>query len=245
MSFAAPPTSGLFSRLRSSFSAGSSGGLTTSLPNASSSTPVAQSLDVLDQILNQVEAEKAARVASTAKPPESQLTAPVAESVATNQPLTPMAMAPQAVPLAVDQAVTQQTQQFNQTVGSSSAKESLTTTVVGASEQPAAAPLEIGQGLQVVEQEAVPENLPVEVEGFIQEVENHQEVQPHEIVVADDRVQLQAPSLSMKPVVVLPITPDLEEVGEKKNHTWSLRWLVEWSHKLMKMFNGKIIYREA
>jgi hypothetical protein len=46
-------------------------------------------------------------------------------------------------------------------------------------------------------------------------------------------------------VIVLPITPATEDAGERKNPKWSIRWLVEWSRKLMKAFSGKIIYREV
>lgn len=88
--------------------------------------------------------------------------------------------------------------------------------------------------------------LPVEVEGYLQEVQDHQEQLPQEIVVSGDQVSiLPAAAPAMRPVVVLPITPEMEIVGAKKNPHWSIRWLVEWSRKLMKMFTGKIIYRQV
>jgi len=53
----------------------------------------------------------------------------------------------------------------------------------------------------------------------------------------------QAPAL--KPVIILPITPEVEAVGAKKGPQWSVRWLVEWSRRLMKMFSGKILYADS
>ncbi|MBP9819758.1 hypothetical protein KBC79_03390 [Candidatus Woesebacteria bacterium] len=104
--------------------------------------------------------------------------------------------------------------------------------------------VDAGGGVQYVEQEPVPE-IPVEVESFIQRVENHQQTAPQEIVIADGtqgNAQTHYPS---KPVVVLPITEEIEKEGESKSPRFSVRWLVEWSHKIIKMFAGKVIYRQV
>jgi hypothetical protein len=44
-------------------------------------------------------------------------------------------------------------------------------------------------------------------------------------------------------VVVLPITEEVEEAGKKKNPNFSIRWLVEWSQRIIKMFAGKVVYK--
>jgi hypothetical protein len=104
---------------------------------------------------------------------------------------------------------------------------------------------ETGISLQYVEQEKAPEISP-EVESFLQNVEEHHEQAPEEIVIAGDDTQL--PSTThhpSQPVLVLPITPEIEKEGVHANVHWSVRWLVEWSHKIIKVFSGKVIYREA
>jgi hypothetical protein len=237
MSVAAQGSSRLLSRLRSSFI----DPVSAVAAPASAPTPLAKpigpvepvedKLDLFDKILTETEERAQARTAAATPLPTEPEPTPVEPP--TSEPPIAQAMAP-AVPLAVDQAVVD----LNRTYTGTSAKESLTSTPV---EKPSA---ESATGLQMVEVEQAPE-MPVEVEGFIQHVEDHQEQLPHEIVVADGSLQLQSPALSLKPVVVLPITPEVEEVGAKKGPSWSIRWLVEWSRKLMKMFNGAIIYREA
>lgn len=101
-----------------------------------------------------------------------------------------------------------------------------------------------GTGIQYVEQEKNPE-IPVEVESFLQHAEDHANQTPQEIVIADGSQLQSTKHLPKKPVFVLPITEEIEKEGEKKSPKYSIRWLVEWSHKVIKMFAGKVIYREA
>lgn len=104
--------------------------------------------------------------------------------------------------------------------------------------------LEAGTGIQAVEIEKNPE-LPPEVEGFINKVEQQADQLPKEIVIADAIKNLpQHHPLPKQPVVVLPITPEIEKVGATKSPKFSVRWLVEWSRRVMKMFVGKVIYRQ-
>jgi hypothetical protein len=105
-------------------------------------------------------------------------------------------------------------------------------------------PVESGAGLQQVEYEPAPE-LPVEVESFLEKVEDRQEEMPDEIVIADGSTSLSmAHQPVKKPVIVLPITPEIEAAGQKKSPHWSIRWLTEWSRKIIKMFSGKVVYRQ-
>jgi len=120
-----------------------------------------------------------------------------------------------------------------------------TVTAASTIEQSAAATLEANAGGQYIEVEPMAPEIPVEVEGYLQEVKDHQDQLPQEIVIADNQMQLMPSTAQpLRPVVVLPISPEEEVMGAKKNPSWSLRWLVEWSRKLMKTFTGKIIYRQ-
>lgn len=97
---------------------------------------------------------------------------------------------------------------------------------------------------QQVELEKTPE-LPVEVEGFLKKVDDLSNQKPPEIFIADGTQESAAVSYPSRPVVVLPITEEAEKVGAHKNTTFSIRWLIEWSRKIMKLFAGKVIYRQV
>jgi hypothetical protein len=99
-------------------------------------------------------------------------------------------------------------------------------------------------GVQSVEQLRNPE-IPPEVESYLQKIENHQEQLPQEVVIADQSVVAPNNHYLAQPVVVLPITQAVEKAGQRKGPKFSVRWLVEWSWKMMKVFKGKIIYRQV
>jgi len=104
---------------------------------------------------------------------------------------------------------------------------------------------EAGTGIQAVEVDKNPE-LPPELEGYINKVEQQADQLPKEIVIADAIKNLpQHHPLPKQPVVILPITPDIEKAGATKSPKFSVRWLVEWSRRVMKMFVGKVIYRQS
>lgn len=109
---------------------------------------------------------------------------------------------------------------------------------------PDISPIESGAGLQQVEYERSAE-LPPEVESYLDKVEENQDQTLDEVVIADGTT---IPSLAhppvKKPVIVLPITAAEEKEGQKKPLHLSIRWLVEWSKKIMKMFTGEVIYKE-
>lgn len=108
---------------------------------------------------------------------------------------------------------------------------------------PDVSPVESAAGVQAVEYEPKPE-LPPEVEGYLQQVEEHPDKLPDEIVVADGTTQFSTTQQpAKKPVIVLPITPEMEKAGASKPVHWSIRWLVEFSRKIMKMFVGEVVYR--
>lgn len=103
---------------------------------------------------------------------------------------------------------------------------------------------ELPAGVQYVEHEKSPELSP-EVESFIEQVEETDKTEPQTVVVADDLPQA-APTAAPAPRVVrvLPITKAQEEVGMRKNSSFSIRWLVEFGHKIAKVFVGEVIYRK-
>ncbi len=146
-----------------------------------------------------------------------------------------IATTPQAVTTVLKQT---EEKQLNPTTMVSSAKErlevgnSLDSTVIDAS-----------GGVQAVEVEKNPE-IPVEVESFLHRVEDHTEQAPQEIVIADGTIETTQANYPSMPVVVLPITKKEERQGRRKSPKNSFRWLVEWSHKIIKLFAGKVIYRQ-
>jgi len=99
--------------------------------------------------------------------------------------------------------------------------------------------------IQYVETEKSPELSP-EVEKYINEVREDQAKAPREIVIADVTQDLPVDNQYVaEPVIVLPITPEIEKKGKRKSPKFSLRWLVEWSQKIIKAFSGKVIYRDV
>ena len=84
--------------------------------------------------------------------------------------------------------------------------------------------------------------LPVEVEGFLERVEDHSDKLPQEIVVADGNAQALPQSHPTQTVIVLPITEE-EGQAQAKDVKLSFTWLLEWSHKIIKKFVGKVVYR--
>lgn len=102
--------------------------------------------------------------------------------------------------------------------------------------------VEQGASIQVVEAERSPELSP-EVEKYLQEVHKDQGKAPGEIAISDEAANLPSDSQFVsEPVIVVPITPEVEKKGKRKSHKFSVRWLVEWSQKIVKMFAGKVIY---
>lgn len=148
----------------------------------------------------------------------------------------------QALPTAVNQ-VAQQVNPLNPASPRAASKE-----VVGGSvaEQSQAetgdsSPIEAG-GLQYVEQEPTPEISP-EVEAYIKKVEEQKIEAPQEVVIADGTQGSADTNYPSQPVVVLPYSKKTEEEGKKKSPKFSVRWLIEWGQKIVKMFVGRVVYK--
>ncbi len=97
-------------------------------------------------------------------------------------------------------------------------------------------------GLSAIEYEPTPE-VPPEVEEYVKRVEDHAETLSQPIVVDGQQVGSVLSHHPTQPVVVLPITEEDEKKAKFKSPKYSIRWLVEWSHKIVKKFVGKVIYR--
>lgn len=103
--------------------------------------------------------------------------------------------------------------------------------------------IEAARGAQAVEVEPTPEISP-EVEAYVRKVQDDAQT-PQEIVIANNIDAIPDTSHHQKrPVIILPITPEIEKKARFKGPTFSIRWLVEWSKKIMKIFFGKVIYRQ-
>ena len=50
--------------------------------------------------------------------------------------------------------------------------------------------------------------------------------------------------VAVDPVVVLPVTENTMQEGQRKGTKFSLRWLTEWAEKISKMFSGAVLYKE-
>lgn len=243
MADTAQAASPLFGRMRSTFGVG-----TVIQPSASPVTPITPAspttsvlsteskLDTLEQVLSEVEQP-----------------ALIPAPVITPSPQQPydarqqnVGLVAQAAPAAVDQALYQQQVQIAQTSGSTTAKEAFTATVSPTELAATATPtVEAATNIQYVEQEPAPE-IPPEVSEYLAHVENHAQQQPQEIVIGEQQQNIPlATNYPKQSVIVLPITPDVEKVGKRKGPVESIRWLVEWSFKMMKAFSGRIIYRQV
>ena len=182
--------------------------------------PISQEeqLETLDQVIDQVASERPEVV----------------------QP-DPLASVAQAVPQAVASIQDPLNPPNPSPVGA--AKKEVHVVDQGVAVEQAAPTVEHPGGVQSVEQERVPEIAP-EVESFLQHAEEQTDHLPQEIVVADNQEVSAVTHHPKKPVIVLPITAGEQKKGKKKSTKLSVRWLVEWSEKLMKKFSGKVIYRE-
>ncbi|HCC84173.1 MAG TPA: hypothetical protein DEP87_00600 [Candidatus Pacebacteria bacterium] len=203
-----------------------------------------ESLALLDRIISEAETQSTPDQSQAPVSPPQSLSSLVAQT------------APQAAPLAMLQTISAAEAQLQPQAGASAKnKETLsaaspqqyseTSTAVKPEGNSNQATVEVGGNVQYVEYEPSSE-LPPEVEGYLNRVEDHADQAPAEIVIADSiaamPTQHQLPS---QPVVVLPITPEIEKIGATKSPKFSIRWLVEWSHKIVKMFLGKVIYRQV
>lgn len=206
-------------------------------------------LAVLDQALAEVEATHPVETPVivpelVSSPTEAQANLPPvqlagAQTTLATEPVQPdNDLQPEGlISQSLNQALTTQANNnLNPVQATSSAKETARPT----QEQAA----EANMGVQVVESEPATEISP-EIESYLKRVDQ-QDSQPKEIIIADDISQVPDTSnYKAKPVIVLPITPEIEKQARFKSPQFSIKWLVEWSRKIMKVFTGKVIYRQV
>jgi len=211
-----------------------------------------EKLDVLDGVLTEIEnqppqqpaaddpiAQKLFKQAQQLNNQATQAVSPSVLPVQQNQ--SPgLGMVGQALP----QAATQQFQQPQQQLNQLNPPPQYVAPAQKERVDSGQSPVETGAGLQYVEQEKQPE-IPPEVEKFVNKIDQEKIESPKEIVVADQQQDMQNQHYAAEPVVVLPITPELEKKNKNKSPKYSVRWLIEWSQKIVKMFAGKVIYRHA
>lgn len=104
--------------------------------------------------------------------------------------------------------------------------------------------VELPGGVQSVETLRTPE-IPVEVEKFIEEVKDHPDQIPAEVVMTDQQqVMNNAQHALAKPVIILPMTKEELHNAKKSSPQMSKRWLGEWVEKIMKVFAGEVVFRD-
>lgn len=99
---------------------------------------------------------------------------------------------------------------------------------------------EVGGASQVEYEHSA--ELPVEVEGFLERVEDHADKLPQEIVITDTGIQATPQKQATQTVMVIPLT-EAEAAEQPKDVKLSFTWLFEWSHKMIKKFVGKVVYK--
>lgn len=213
-------------------------------------------LDTLDKVLSDVEASRRADLQAKAQivaptpalaPTPAQAPAPTSSSAQTpiSTPI-PVESPVQAEPpqVSADALVGQNLNQVledqtNANLNPSGAAGTTKERAQGSQEQA----VEAAQGIQIAETEPTPEISP-DIEAYLKKV-NQQGGQPQEIIIADDISQVpDTTTHPSKPVIVLPISPEIEKKAKFKSPKFSIKWLVEWSRKIMKIFAGEVIYRQ-
>jgi len=103
---------------------------------------------------------------------------------------------------------------------------------------------ELPGGMQQVEAEPSPE-ISAELESFLQRTEKPEQLHVEQQLQEFAAQAAMDQATSAQKMKVLPITKEQEIIGLKKSPAFSLRWLVEFSQKITKIFTGKAIYRQG
>lgn len=102
---------------------------------------------------------------------------------------------------------------------------------------------ETGGTLQVAETEPPAAEVAPELESYLATVEDQQNTPAKQLEhLVPDTVVMGQPVLEQQLVRVLPLTSVQSAAAAKKSARFSVRWLYEWSQKLIKVFKGKVMY---
>jgi hypothetical protein len=178
-------------------------------------------LDIIEQAISEVEAQQEVQTPVPEQPqlqPESTDPGVMAQAVAqqATQPDPSLQQPPNPTPVSKKEAYTVNSAEIS---------------------------ADLPNGVQAVEQEPNPEIAP-EIESFLEQKQENIDKLTEEIVVADNQPISKQTKFPTKPVVVVPITEEQRKKGKRKSPQFSLRWLVEWSLKIIKKFSGEVIYRQ-
>ena len=84
-----------------------------------------------------------------------------------------------------------------------------------------------------------------EVEGWLERLERGEDINLPQPVTDDQTGQVLVTAAKPKdPEIVLPVTAAVAEKGLHMKVWESMRWLAEWSLRILKMWPGRAVYRE-
>jgi len=99
---------------------------------------------------------------------------------------------------------------------------------------------------QPAEYEAAQAELEPTIEKLQAEIEQNKMKAPEQIAVRQDNAQQTVPKTVAQPVVILPLTEQKMQEGEKKSPDFSVRWLVAWAKRQVKKFKDiLVVYRDS
>ncbi len=84
-----------------------------------------------------------------------------------------------------------------------------------------------------------------EVESWLERIERGEDINLPQPVTDDQTGQvLVSPAQPKEPQIVLPVTQVVVQKGLHMKIWDSVRWLAEWSLRILKMFPGRAVYKE-
>ena len=106
--------------------------------------------------------------------------------------------------------------------------------------------VETGVGMQQVETQPTSPEISPELSEYIQRVKDDEKKYPKKIVLSDGKQSLdEKKDYKDQELIVIPITPEIEKQARFKSPKFSVRWLLEWSRKITKMFAGQVVYTDS
>lgn len=121
-------------------------------------------------------------------------------------------------------------------------KEILSSTIPGEAETSPQPNQELEQAAPTApEHEVSAVELEPTIEKLEQEVERQKVKGPQKVAVRKEKAADPTPKTVAQPVVVLPISEQTMQQGNKKNASFSVKWLVTWAKRQMKKFKEILV----